>query len=613
LTTTATAPQQREQKQPDTPPPWHTPDGMRYMLAWWERNLVVKPKGGKKTVPFVPNVIQRKLLGVMARQRRAGYPVRIIILKARQEGCSTLVAALFYYLVCATSNVNAFVCAHDAKGSSALWGKVQMYHDNNPRVVPNDLKYSSARELIWKMPHNSTYKVQTAGSTNIGRSDTFQYAHLSEMPFWPNQGESVDSVTQAVAKDEDSICVIESTANGEGDEFHNRWLSAIQKQRDDFGSLDSYIPVFFSWMDNPEYAKPVPKGLFQRVPLDEEERWLYRVKKATPEQLYWRRIILNEESGGDVERFHAAYPSTPGEAFLTSGRPAFTREIIGMHRKTIEKPALGHFEWADETKTQVRFVPDETADAKTDNVWRIYRRPRDRYDYAIGADVAEGKPSDPSDAKSESDRSAIGVLCRSELETCAVFYGRPFPEDLADEMEKACVYYNHAYMTPEINNHGYTTLCKLLADGYGQYVYRREGSREDMETRDPDKYGWVTKDRIARDNLIHEWLRYCRGYETPEIIKCYDAMLVHEESTFIFNARGKREHKPSCFDDVLFAHMIALRVHLSKSCPRTRSGITVDHLTGKPVAGRKGSQYIGGYDEGVGVTRTYDEDIWTTT
>ena len=47
--------------------------------------------------PFLLNAAQRKLYNVALRQREAGRGVRIIILKARQMGFSTLTEALLFF------------------------------------------------------------------------------------------------------------------------------------------------------------------------------------------------------------------------------------------------------------------------------------------------------------------------------------------------------------------------------------------------------------------------------------------------------------------------------------------------------------------------------------
>ena len=53
-----------------------------------ESFLKIRTKNGR-IIPFKPNEPQKRLLSVIEGERKAGRPVRIIILKARQMGFST--------------------------------------------------------------------------------------------------------------------------------------------------------------------------------------------------------------------------------------------------------------------------------------------------------------------------------------------------------------------------------------------------------------------------------------------------------------------------------------------------------------------------------------------
>ena len=52
-------------------------------LGWAEKCVRITDKLTGQTVPFCPNAPQRRVLAIRDEQRRAGKPIRIILLKAR--------------------------------------------------------------------------------------------------------------------------------------------------------------------------------------------------------------------------------------------------------------------------------------------------------------------------------------------------------------------------------------------------------------------------------------------------------------------------------------------------------------------------------------------------
>lgn len=79
--------------------------------AWRCVRIFYKTAGGEG--PFRLNAGQRRVLEVMEDDRRAGRPVRVIVLKARQWGCSTLVAVyMAWYQLVLLRNCNSLICGH---------------------------------------------------------------------------------------------------------------------------------------------------------------------------------------------------------------------------------------------------------------------------------------------------------------------------------------------------------------------------------------------------------------------------------------------------------------------------------------------------------------------
>ena len=570
-------------------------------LDWMGQNLKVETKWGtlEPMIPPNPNVkargiikCQAHLLRTIAKQWGAGQPARLIILKARQLGCSTVVGGFQFSLVRSSPNKHAFVCAHDSDSSDTLFRMVKNFNKNMPRRRGDKggrVAQANKKELVWD--NDSSYRVQTAGNINLGRGSRFQYLHCSEVAFWPNDRSSLTSVRQCVSDNVETLVVLESTANGAKGVFYNEWNKWTEHQRKKPGRLDGYIPIFLSWLDNPEeYSTPVPDG-YDWDDVDPEVAKLEPLIKSfggTPEQLYWRRKKIAEALHHDADMFDQEYPTTPEQAFLHTGRPAIPQIIIGQHRRTIKAARRAKLEWSNDRKNRARIVYDASF---ASNYWEIWEEPIERNDYAVGGDVAEGGLSDIKDKKSQPDFSAIAVLNRTELSTAAQWHGRIDADLLGDEMLKVAYFYNQAWMSPEANAVGQATLLHIKRASYPR-LYNRE-QQEDRDNPEITQYlGWKTTN-ANRDDMIDEWKAACRPDFSRSFegsIKCYSAKLLREEETFIYTDSGKREHAPGEFDDVLFAWFVALQMHLRN--PRARSPLTKNYKNRGPT----GVDQLGGRD-----------------
>ena len=219
-------------------------------------------------------------------------------------------------------------------------------------------------------------------------------------------------------------------------------------------------------------------------------------------------------------------------------------------------------EWEDEKEHLVRAVPFEHDGpvGMWPPHWAIYEPRIKMCEYALGADVAEGRASDQQDERSKPDGSAIMVLNRRELTTVALYQGRVAADSLGQELLKAGYYWNEGWRSPEANSAGMATLAEVK--DY-PHLMTRTGEADETEERELFRYGWKTTPS-NRNELIDGWIKACRpeldgGFEGKVVCLC--GPLADEEATFIRTKTGKREHRPGCFDDVLFAAFIALQVH----------------------------------------------------
>lgn len=273
--------------------------------------LIIRTKSGEP-LPFKMNKAQQFLHEAAEEQRFKTGKVRIVILKGRQQGCSTYVEGRYYWRTIHRFGVRTFILAHDRPSTSTIYEMAQRYHDNCPDALRPQTGTSNSKELIFDVL-DSGYKIGTAGSDSVGRGTTLQNFHGSEVAFWPRRSESelTKGVLQAIPDMPDTEIFLESTANGLGGFFHSEVMKALREESD-------YRLVFIPWHWTDEYRRPVPKDFDATT----EERELKRIHGIDDEQLCWRRYKIVELTTAiqDGETaFKQEYPFTIREAFQTSG------------------------------------------------------------------------------------------------------------------------------------------------------------------------------------------------------------------------------------------------------------------------------------------------------
>lgn len=159
----------------------------------------------------------------------------------------------------------------------------------------------------------------TAGSAEIGRSETIQYFHGSEVAFWPHAQKHAAGIRQAIANVADTKVIFESTANGIGNVFHSEWKAA---ERGDSDFEANFIP----WFWHQEYEALAPAEWRAPAALAEYEA-AYDLRRS---QTYWAwaknrelAVISGASSDDFCWQFKQEYPANADEAFQTSGSEAF--------------------------------------------------------------------------------------------------------------------------------------------------------------------------------------------------------------------------------------------------------------------------------------------------
>jgi len=275
-----------------------------------------------RLVPFKFNQAQLELLRVIQRLESEGRRIMLCVLKGRQMGCSIFLQAFLLMKALRQENSNCLVIADQDKNSRYIFGLAKRMFLS--LIFQPKTKYSTKEELIFEDPLGSRYWVETARNFAAGRSRTIQHVHLSEVAYFPNASATMTSLAPALVDTPGNWMVFESTANGYGDYFYEKWKQAESGETD-------LVPVFLPWYWSEEYQEPEGSTYLRDIregPLDEEETVLREKYRVDDPHIAWRRWYIANKADGVTEVFHQEFPTTPEEAFLVSGRCVFPTGAI---------------------------------------------------------------------------------------------------------------------------------------------------------------------------------------------------------------------------------------------------------------------------------------------
>jgi len=302
--------------------------------------LNIRSKAGEM-IPLKFNKAQQYIHERLEKQKKETGMVRAVILKGRQQGCSTYIAARYYHQTIMNPGTMTFIFAHDREASESLYHMVKSYYEDcyDPDFRP-PIGASNAKELLFPKI-KSGYKVGTAGTKGLGRSKTFQQIHWSEVAFSPNTDEHAAGILQTVAESPGTEIILESTANGQGNYYYNSCMDAM-------AGLNGYEFIFVPWFWEEEYKVKVDKDFrleqsagSEGLTSEQEYYDIFKNKGLTIEHLAWRRKKIRNDFLGDVKQFMQEYPFTPEEAFISTGDPFISAMLI---QRAINEPPVNNKE-----------------------------------------------------------------------------------------------------------------------------------------------------------------------------------------------------------------------------------------------------------------------------
>ncbi len=528
---------------------------LRYDFEFWSASCAKIQNDQGQHVDFLLNPPQRTLLIELERMRVAGVPIRIILLKARQWGGSTLLRLYMTWIqLFVKTGWGAAIVASVESQAMHIRGMINVIAMHHPQeIFTIKLKpYRGSQKNREIEGRNCVVGVGSYEEPDNLRSFTFQMVHISECAFWQKtQNKTPEDIIQAlrstVPRCADSLIALESTAKGVGNFFHREWQKAQ-------GGTSGYTPIFIPWFDIPKYSIRIEErnyGQFvESMTPDDWEKWELG---ATLEGIHWYRTFMMEENYSQ-EAMSSEYPTTCIEAFVTTGQRIFPHKYVQRLRKSCRPPEFkGEMHGAEVTGPEA-LEKLEFHDNPKGNLWiwskPDYSEPRVKARYVVFVDIG-GRTV-------KADKSVIRVIDRywmvdgGKPEFVATWRGNIDHDILAWKAAQVAKWYLNALLIVEDNSldkeddgsGNFFTILDEISDYYDNLFSRTDPDkiREGM----PIKYGFFT-DRKSKPMIINALLAAARDDTYIEV----DERACDEMDTFEQKANRSLGAVDGGYDDMV--------------------------------------------------------------
>jgi len=449
---------------------------------------------------------QELILDAILRLKAQGRSQRIVLIKARQLGCSTVAEGLIAHRIIFHRNADCYIVSYDDEHAGYLFGIVQHIYDKLPWWMrPLSASREIKRCLVLDNPDpddrrrnpgmNSMVTAKGAmATTGVGQGRALAACHLSEFADWVDaKAREIieEDIENALADSPETFGIMESTAKGAGNYSHDFWLR-MERLED----RANWVPLFLPWFfDRSRAIVVLPEGWkVEQAEADIRERasrdWVrcddsaceqfqrrirntvdstgkpcltcgrgtMRAFTITDNQLAWmeRRRENVEDDEESLNKLRQEQASTPEEAFRISGVRLFSERQLAFAQSTIMEPIAAGF--IDKTlrfhgvnrETGRCFSQgcelDHSYDADDLLLWEM---PVHGESYVVGGDVADGLGG-------KYDYSCAQVIKIDRTGGCdeqvATFASNTIdPEAFSDLVNRMGRYYNEASVATELN------------------------------------------------------------------------------------------------------------------------------------------------------------------
>ena len=442
----------------------------------------IKNKEGGRMIHFKLSYAQRYLLSILEDMRLAGIPIRIILLKARQWGGSTLVQLYIAWIqLFHKESWYSDIVAQDASTSrkiKAMYSKMLeklppwlIDCPDNAQLTFTPYEGSQLDSIITygkgtniTKARDTVITIGTYNNPNSGRGGDISCVHYSEVGLWEDTDgkkpeDIIRSISSSLLMAPLTVEVIESTANGMGNFFYRAYQAAKQGK-------SNRRAVFVPWFKIEKYTRPVEdKATFAQWLLDNKDNdnppdgcldsgkyyWHLWILGATFEAINW--YILKRKDYIDHQDMMAEFPSDDVEAFRNSGKNVFSAYHLDKLKETCREPLYVGEVQGDSVQGKLalrnlHFVHDRSGLLK---VWMLPQKLKHRIArrYLVTVDVGgRGRDADWSDIL-VIDR--YWMMFGGNPEVVAEWHGHIDHDLLAWKAAQIAAFYDNAKLVIESN------------------------------------------------------------------------------------------------------------------------------------------------------------------
>lgn len=552
-------------------PPLTREQAVEYLKAFWDwptfatQSLKLRDLDGN-LIDFKPYPAQMRLWRLRQRCESAnngtGYS-RIVVLKGRRVMISMATAAQGWHGTAFTPGRHWAVFANSQRNTQEIFSYYDTFHRNYKPFGPEGCQLAlpplvSDTANMLEYANGAWIQCITGGSpksVESARGMGLWGAHISEAPYIGNLDKLLTALTATIPKRPGTMLVVEGTANGEGDTFHHLVKLAM-------AGNSAWKLLFFGSHEHPVNRVKLDQSpeSFRRS-LTEEEHFMMERLGCDLEYLYWRRITIDADYKGDVNKFRQEHPTTVAEAFLTSGRKRFSIPAIERQPVQDEAPRGSLTAIRHGARHKLIFRPDHMGNGPL----TIFQAPIAGKRYVMGGDPSKGiDVSARKGNSSDPDYSSLVVLDLDTGIQVATYRARETPMQFARSSADVGQYYNWAFFCPERNELGY--IEELLRLDYpAQALYMAERDPGDLSGIDPHQIGWLTTGNAQGGSRTVLISALESALEDGEI-QVVDPVVIDELRSFIVLPTGRAEAALGSHDDTVFA--LALAVIAKRFAPR---------------------------------------------
>lgn len=585
------------------------------------RAFQIKDKVSGRLMPFRLNYAQRVLLDKLESMRGNGKPIRLILLKARQWGGSTLVQLYMAWIqLFVKEGWNSLIVAQTkdtARRIKAMYTKVLQFFPNNVFGC-GELKFApyerSASDSVIADKHGKAVRtnvitVSSYENYESTRGCDIAMAHFSEVAYWrqtPQKSAAglIRAVTSGIAEGVPcTMEVLESTANGKSGYFYDEYQEAKEGRS---ARQALFIPFFYIEHDMLEFGNDEERVAFANRLLERKNSAVTTEKTSEPGNYLWKLWLKGatlEHIKWYVERrrsFHShaqmasEAPSDDIECFTFSGHLIIDPEKVDLTERREKRLPVFRGEVTLRDGDVVREVADEEGALK---VWEYPEKKVFQDRYMITVDVGgRGEHSDYSvitvidriaadtlldDLYNGVHRKCYGKQVPEGLSVVARWRGHCRFDDLARKAAQMGWWYDEAKVVFESNtfdkkkadstefientDHAVSVIEELKAIYQNLYT-RPSTDPEDIKQGIRHKVGFHTN-RRTKQLMVDRFTKCFEDglFHDPDEA-FYKELAIYEERTdgSYGNIPGHNNH-----DDIVMTNMIACVVHeeMSRSTP----------------------------------------------